>query len=338
MVWKTAQKKAKQKKTIRLALLCLAAILLLLLTGQIFKMGNLLFSPINGTEKRTYYWDGTFNLNLVALSEPLGVISYNPKEQSLKILEIPDETYLEVPGGFGSWRTGAIFKLGEAEHPPKGAKLLKGSVENFLAVPMDGFMEIRGPASRGEQGVSSEQLVDLLRGNPLAFIANLRTDLTPLELIRFYWGIRGVRFDKVFTFNLADLGLLRSSSLADGTPVLVGDPAKIDALVSRNFTENKLVEEAATIGVFNATDKPGLASKTAQIISHLGGNVIIQTSLGNKLGHNAISGGPNYPYTTKRLKEIFAPNCEREKNCDILGAAAVAGDFARASVNLILGQ
>ena len=331
MPWKTAQKKAKQKRKIRLALMTLAFLLVLLLIGQAVRISHSLFSPMSSAQ-RSYIWDSSFNLNLVALTKPLSVISYNPEEGTIKIIEVADETYLDVPGGYGSWRAGSIDGLG-------GVGLLKSSFGNFLGLPIDGFIE--SEEGRGK----SEELVRAFQGNSVSVIGNLKTDLTPIELARFLIGVRGVRFDKITAYNLKDLGLLTPSSLADGTDILVGDPGKIDALILKNFYENKIVKEGATIGVFNSTDLPGLAGKSAQLISHLGGNVIIQNSLEEKLDHNAVTGQSSYPYTTKRLREIFAPDCERQKNCAILGVSTSAspdsigtGEFSRAHVNLILGS
>ncbi len=336
MRWKTAQKKAKLKGKIRLAVLTLALILGLLLMAQVVRIAHTLLSPLNQTD-RAYHWDSTFNLNLILLTNPLSLLSYNPTETTIKIIEVPDETYLEVPGGYGSWRVGSIYKLG-------GGKLLKDSLGNFFALPVDGFLEING-----KNESQAKDLVDLLRGNPWSMITllpNLKTDLTPLELARFALGLRGVRFDKIYTFNLKDLGLLTDGTLADGANILIGDSTKIDGLITKNFTERKIVDEAATIGVFNATSQPGLAGKSAELISHLGGNVIIQTSLDpdsigvdDQVWKTIVFGDKPYPYTIKRLKQIFTGSCEAEKDCAILGASvSSADDFSRAQVSLILGQ
>lgn len=327
MPWKTAQKKSKQKRTVRLALLTLGLILGLILVSQILKVSHILLSPLN-QEKRTYHWDTTFNLNLVLQTKPMSLLSYNPVEQTIKIIEIPDETYLEVPGGFGSWRAGIIDRLG-------GAQLVKDAIGNYFALPIDGFLGISG------KDMSGSNMVDLFRGNPLTLIStlsNLKTDLTPVELARFYWGMRGVRFDKIETYNLSDLGLLSEGTLADGTKILIGDPTKIDGMIAKNFTDSKIIDEGAAIAVFNATDKPGLAGKSASLISHIGGNVIIQTSLEENSSQTAVFGKKN-PYTLRRLKEIFQSTCEGEKDCAILGASASSAEyFSRAQVNLILGS
>lgn len=344
MRWKTAQKKAKLQRKVSFAILTLGLILGLILISQVVKVVHTLFSPLNEADERSYHWDSTFNLNLVLLTKPLSLLSYNPTERTVKVIEIPDETYLEVPDGYGSWRVGTIYQLGLVDSPPKGAKLLKDSLGNFFALPVDGFLEVN------VKGVSrAKDVVDLLRGNPWSSVAeltNLKTDLTPVELARFNLGLRGVRFDKIYTFNLKDLGLLSDGTLADGTKILVGDPTKIDGLIAKNFTEGKIVNEAATIGVFNTTSKPGLAGKSAELISHLGGNVIIQTSIDENFGKTTVFGDKLYPYTTKRLKQIFDGNCKTEKDCAILGVstrlaserAAFLDDFSRAQVNLILGQ
>ena len=333
MRWKTAQKKARLQRKVRLAALTLFLIIAVIFVGNFAKALHTLFSPLSAQTARTYSWDSNFNLNLVLTTKPLSVLSLNPVENKIAILEIPDNAYIEVPGGFGSWKSGAIYKLGEAENPPKGAALLKNSFESFLALPIDGIIEVSGQGT-----VSSEQFVKLLRGNPIAAISTLtnsKTDLSPVELVKFVTGVRGVRFDKIQTFNLQDLGLLTEDFLADGTDILVGDPIKIDALLIKHFADTKILDEAATIAVLNSTGKSGLAGRKAQIITHIGGNVIIQASFNTKLEKNYVEGDQKYPYTSKRLKQIFgsydtlevAPSLEQS-----------APELSRASVNLILGQ
>lgn len=326
MVWKTAQKKAKLRQRIRLASLTLSLIITVILVGNLLRVGSSLFSPINIQTKRVYSWDSNFNLNLVLTTNPVSILSYNPVEGKISILEIPDKAYIEVPGGYGFWKLGAVHKLGEVDNPPIGVKLLRDSLQNYLALPIDGVIEVRAG--------DSEQFMTKLRGNPLeAFLAvtSVRTDLSPIELTQFVFGARGVRFDKVSTYNLEELELLTSEKLADGEDILVSDPIKIDVLLTKHFADTKVLGESATIAVLNATNRQGLAAKTAQMVTHLGGNVIIQSSFEKKIEKSVVSGDNKYPYTTKRLQQIFG----RGKLED-LGRSA--SDISRASVNLILGQ
>ena len=327
MRWKTAQKKAKLRQRVQLASLTLSIIIALILAGNILRVISNLFSPLSIQTDRTYSWDSDFNLNLVLTTKPISVLSYNPVENKISVLEIPDAAYIEVPGGYGSWKLGVVYKLGEAPDKAVGAKLLRDSLESFLALPIDGVIRISGQWS-------SSEWVSNLRGNPwdaLAMLSNSRTDLSPIELTRFVMGVRGVRFDKVTTYNLEELGLLTSEKLADGEDILVSDPAKIDALLTRHFTDTKVLGEGATIAVLNSTNQPGLAAKTAQMITHLGGNVIIQSSFEKVLEKSVVTGDSKYPYTTRRLQQIFGRG-----TLESLGRPAQ--EISRASVNLVLGQ
>lgn len=327
MRWKTAQKKAKLRRRVRLASLTLAIIIAVILVGNILRVGGSLFSPMSIQTNRTYSWDGNFNLNLVLVTNPLAVLSYNPVESKITLLEIPDKAYIEVPGGYGFWKLGAVERLGGVANPPVGGKLVRDSLENFLALPIDGVI------NAGVAG-SSEQFLAQIRGNPwdiLIAVTSIRTDLSPIELTKFIIGVRGVRFDKISTFNLEELGLLTGDKLADGEDILVSDPAKIDALILKHFTDTKVLGESATIAVLNATNLPGLAAKTAQMITHLGGNVIILGSFDVVLDKSVVTGDNNYPYTTKRLQQIFGHG-----TLESLGRSA--SEISRASVNLVLGQ
>lgn len=192
-MWKTVQKRSKIKKKTKLAILALGFLLTLLLLSQIFQFWKLLNRPHSLLkDSKNYTWDGEFNLNFVVWGGGVSLVSYNPKEREVTIINIPDETYMEVPFGFGEWQARSIYELGQGSERG-GANLLKKSVSSLFGIPVDGF--------------SSENLVD----TPITKIPSIRTDLTLWELIRLKGSLLQIRFDKIKRFDLEEFMVLETA-------------------------------------------------------------------------------------------------------------------------------
>lgn len=333
--WKAVQSKNKAKRKTTLALKTLFLILVLLIVGFAVNIFKNLSQPISyrGFDKG-YIWQGEFKLNLVFRNNEISVLSFDPEEKTIRIINIPDETYLQVPQGFGSWQARSIFDLGESEKV-NGAKLLASGISNFLGAPMDGFIE---PLNELRQ-MSTYNLVAYLRNNPLnylQFLGNSKISLTPTEFIRLAVSIYRIRFDKIIEVDLKKDGLLEETILPDGSTGLIGDPVKIDGFAQNIFLDQKIRKEEKTIAVFNASKKPKVAQKAATMISHLGGNVIFTANIESQIKTNLVLVKDKVNNATfKRLSQIFAPECIKKK-CAILNSPDIIN--SRADINVMLSD
>lgn len=299
--WKDVQSAVKVKRKTKLALLVLGLVLLLLILGQLIRFSQILFAT-----ERNHIWNGEFNLNLVIRAKSISVFSYNPQDKKVVILDIPDETYIEVPHGFGKWQLRAVYDLG-------GAQLLKDTLTNFLGVPFDGFLDFGGPFKEKK----ADELLGAIRENPV------HSDLSLWELIRLKLALLLLRFDKIEKRAILDLGVLEQDKLADGTPIFLSDPIRLDSALTA-FVEPKLLKEHQSIAIFNATNHPQLAQKAARIITNIGGNVIITANWDQTLKHCQVFGQQSK--TLKKLLQIF--------DCDRIDPLK----DSRAQINLFLGE
>ncbi len=328
MGWQSAQSKIKKSKQVKLALIVLGLILALLILSWAIRFANQMFSPLNTrSAAKNYLWNGKFNLNLMVRAKEISLLSYNPKEGKVVIINIPDETYLEVPGGFGSWQLRSIYDLGESEKVGGGNRLLASALTSFLGMPIDGFLDFDSM-----QGIKSTRgIVDILRANPFSginLLNGLKTDLTPWELIRFKLGVNGVRFDKIKEMDLNKLNVLDKQKLPDGQEVYSGDPARLDSVLV-DLADPILQTEHISIAILNATGVPQLAQKWARVITNLGGNVIITANAPGQLKKTQIQGVRSL--TSERLGQIFAIGDKIKPANDDLASS-------RAQINLILGE
>ncbi len=325
--WKDIQSKAKTKRRNKLALTVLVLIVILLIVSSLVQFGRSLFSPWKRIDSsRSYVWNGEFNINLVIRASSISLLSYNPKEEKITIINIPDETYLEAPGGFGSWQLRSIYGLG-------GDKLLKDSLTSFLGAPIDGILDF-GPPFNQKDAIA---LLDILRKNPLSgfnLLSKLKTDLTLWELVKLKLALSSVRFDKIKQLDLDKLNVLDKSMMNDGTPVFIADPVKLDSILT-DLADPTIVSEHKSIAVFNGTTKGQLAQKWARLITNLGGNVIITSNTSN-IKKTAVYGEKSQ--TLKRLRQILNLDCQNNQKCDKLVPESEELESSRAQINLLLGE
>ncbi|MDO8573937.1 MAG: LCP family protein [Candidatus Daviesbacteria bacterium] len=314
MPWKETQSKTQRKKRIKLAL-----IVLLFVIGLVFLSWTVRFtqSLFISSGQRNYHWDGEFNINLAIRTSSISVLSYNPKEEKITILNIPDETFVKVPGGYGSWQLRSVYGLGQAA-------LVKDTLASFLGVPVDGFLDLSSEKSAAD-------FVSMLRENPfsgLKYLSSFKTDLTVWEFLKLKMGISSVRFDKIYEINLGKANILEKNKLPDGTEIFDADPVRLDSVLS-DFADPAFIAEHKSIAVFNATDKPQLAQKWARLITNLGGNVIITANAPQRLKNTQVSGEQSQ--TFKRLKQIFVLD-------GIINPPDEGVISSRAQINVLLGE
>lgn len=326
--WKDAQIKVKKNRNNRLAIGVLGLIIGFLVISWSIHLTQSLF----GSKKNS--WDGGYNFNLLIRSPALALLSYNPQDNRVMIVEVPDETFLEVPHGFGTWQARSIYDLGQSQKGIGGDQLLKEALTAFFAIPIDGFIDF----SRLKTPKSAAEIVEILRKNPISgfnFLSALKTDLTMWEILKLKWGISSVRFDKIQQLNLIKLNVLEREKLADGTPIFIYDPVRLDSVLL-DFQDSVITSERKTIAVFNATDHPQLAQKWTRLITNLGGNVIITGNAEVRLMKTQVLGENSS--TLKRLQQIFVLDCQNNPKCVKINPKGEDISFSRAQINVLLGE
>lgn len=331
--WKAAQFDSKNKKTTKFGLMVLGFIASIILIGQLINFVSSLYRPLTGgiAVKREYLWDNKFNLNVLIKADQVALMSYNPNEKKITLINIPDQTYLELPKDFGKWRVKAIYPLGEQSNPPVGNLLLEESMESLFGVPIDGYIEFKDKNS----DQTPAEALKILRENPLdlLYFYKLKSDLSPWELMQIKYYLPQVRFDKVEVVNLDEVSVLDDKYLPDGSQVLEPDLIKVDDVLT-GFVESEVRRENKSIAIFNATSYPGLAQQAARIVKNMGGNVIFTTNSDQKLEKSIVLGEDSI--TFDRMGQVFSLECLKDKNCDKISDQEV--NSSRANINIVLGK
>ncbi len=330
----------RSNSTVFRPLLWLFGILLgLLILAKLLSLALSLNQPIGITSAsaRPYNWDSKSAVNLLFVSlnseaeTKQSVVNFNPKQNKITILDISPQTYLDLPKGYGSWKIGSVYKLGQEETPPSGSKLLEQSVSKLISLPIDGIVVFNGSTPS-----SSEEFVTRLRKNRLNILSSLsklNTDLTTLQIIKLFWQLSEVRADKIISLDFLQSNVTESKLLADSSRVLGVNTVKLDLFIRKNLADSNILEEGKSIAVFNGTSHPGLTAQVSRVITNLGGNVIIASNAENMLATSQVSFSES-SLTALRLAQIYAPNC--------LPAGCLTNDpklkVSRAQINIILGE
>lgn len=328
--WKEVQSKKQSGKQTKFALIVIGIITGLLLLSQLVKLTQMFFSPWKqlNSVKRTYVWNGDYNINIVMRGKGISLLSYDPKKETAVIVDIPPATYLETAGGFGKWQLSSIYGLGETQKNIGGDNLLKNSLVNLFGLPIDGYLEFTNQYAQSD----NINLISNFRKNffsAMTLLPFIKTDLTPFELIRLKLGLSSVRFDKIKQIDLRSNNSLTPDKLLDGSDILTPDLIKIDAAIS-DLADPIIQSERLTIAVFNSTDHPQLAQKAARLITNMGGDVIITTNSDNKVRKSYATGKESKTLT--RLKQIF------ELGGDIIPGSNEDLVSSRAQINIFLGD
>lgn len=235
--------------------------------------------------------------NIILATSPVILVSINIRQKTAVEISFPDDLYLpELIHGYGRYRAGAIFAAGELDK--RGGETLAGSVQEFLGVPVDGYFRPEGK----------------------------ETNLSLLDLVRFYWTFKTTRFDKVKKIDLEKLA--SPLILADGSMAKSVDAAELDNFLNGAFTEDNLREENWRVEVVNTTNINGLGARAGRLLTNLGLTVVNVDSVKTPVGACEVRAKEKARQspTARRLAKIFG-----------CGQVLSGGQDNRADVSLFLG-
>lgn len=284
-----------------------------------------------------FSWDQKSSVNLVFVSPKSEseteqfLVNYSPKSEKITILEISPQTYTELPKGYGWWKVGSVYKLGQDEKVPRGGELLEQSISKLIGLPIDGLIVLDKP-------LNMDDLIKKMRANRLeifGLISSVSSDLTPIQAANLFWRIAEVRSDKIFSLNFLQSNVTESKLLPDSSRVLGVNTVRLDLFIRDNLAEENITQEDKSIALFNATNHPGLTVEASRLLTNMGGDVIFTSNAQIKQEKTqVVFAKEEQSPTAQRLTQIFAPFCLpdgcRSNDPKVLES--------RAQVNIILGE
>lgn len=223
-------------------------------------------------------WEGKSRFTVVFITSPVIVVSFNPADNSLTSVSIPSDTYVDATHGYGQYRLGKIYDVGNLDH--RGGEVLKSTVRELLGIPIDGYIDLNQQSLTNSQSLSGVDFVvnrdQLLGWQNLfnLFSKKTKTDLRMSDIWQFYSKTGAVKAGKITFVNLINASVLISKQLPDGTNILVADQLRMDGLLRDLFHEDNIASENLKMVVLNSTDTAGLGDKIARIINNMGIQVV----------------------------------------------------------------
>lgn len=343
---KIKQSRKNNQLTLGIAALCF--LIAIILIGKLFGfLGGINPQSLKNIQPKLNTWDGQSDLNLVVKMDTPYLLSYQPSSKELTIIKFPSDIYMDVPFNFGKWPMRSIYDLGQAEKPPMGATLLRDSINHSFDILADGYI-IFNDNDKNLPDLINDERGSLLPGTDI--LSKVKTDLKLTEFFKIWWAIKEVRSDKIKIINLEKSELTSWLLLPDGSRVIALDEIKLDKFEQDNFENKDIKKEGLSIGIFNATDFPGLAEKAARVLTNMGGKVIFTQNAPDKVNKSTILAKQSY--TTKYFSKMLNLYCPQPTQVSLWKKIPLFGlnqngdctsdttslDTSRADIIIILGE
>lgn len=177
----------------------------------------------------------------------------------------------------------------------------KNNLSKSLGIPIDGKVF-------SKDNLTKNNLSFILIKSILPF-GNSIKDLTIIDLIRLSFFSRTVSESSFYEREL-------SSKFND---------AQKSTIISLSFTDPTIYEENQTIEVINSTDVYGFGGKLANLISHMGGNVVLVSSGDKKERISKIIYSGEATYTVKKLSSYLDFPLEKKDKKSIADVIIIIG-------------
>lgn len=263
-------------------------------------------------------WNENYRLNiLVKQTDKLSLMTLEPKEPLLNVLQIPFNLYLDVPYGYGNYQAQVLTKLEAMEKKPS---LVAKTIQENFAIYIDGQIEIEtGDLSSKKE--TEKRLLGLIFGKG-------KTNFSSWDILRLWWKIRSLKENEYKYLDIKKMALTTTQKLPDKSEVYLLDQATFDMKIQKIFIDPAVRMENLTVEILNGTDHPGLAEKAARILNNSSISVV-------STGNTDLKTDKTYVETEKKLNKTRTValvknilNCPwKEKKTE-----------RRADVTLIMGE
>lgn len=242
--------KKRARKGFFQSLLKTVLICLILIIGFFFFRNREYFSNSFGERGRVAILFYSTNDSLLAVLDSTG--------NSLVFIKIPSDLYVELPGDYGDYKFGTIYKLGEIDK--KGKKLIEGAAMNLFGMKVDGVVNVKGDID----------FKDIKRSALLLLPKELN-----LGYLKFWWNAKRLKPSETKFFDLRESDSVSDLLLPDNSKALKFDSYYFDKQIGNLYLKDSLViSEMLKIEVLNGADISGLGEKMARYFTNLGLNVL----------------------------------------------------------------
>ncbi|MBI2612135.1 LCP family protein [Candidatus Gottesmanbacteria bacterium] len=225
----------------------------------------------------TSNWDRERRFSfIVDTSKSLVLISLLPSDNSITVVFIHPDTYMEAANQYGTYKASALYRLGEIGK--EGGNLLILTIQQVFGLPIEAYIRYNNENGYSISSVKSLDEWRRFKEERFSIVATFKqeieTNLVPYEMFWLISDIRKLSMGEVKIYDLKTFEVVSPFTLPDKSRVLRIDSDRLDKVLAGAFTEQKILKENISIGVLNASRSKGRAATVARIVSGMGGRVV----------------------------------------------------------------
>lgn len=171
------------------------------------------------------------------------------------------------------------------------SKIRPEDLQRFLEVPITGYVYT------GSRDINQNNVSSILFKSAFSLGGTLK-NLTVIDAFRLFLFSNSVSQSSVYQKELL--------------PNLQAEQKS--TILTLSFTDPEIYQENLSIQVVNATDVYGLGSRLADLITNIGGNVVLVSTADNQSNISKITYYKNISYTAKTLSRILGFPLEKTDN------------------------
>lgn len=273
----------------------------LVLILLLFFVPVLIFNPLFAKGER---------VTLIFASHPLWITTYLTDEQAVNLLRVPADVYMKVPGNYGSYRVGALWRLGEIEK--KDGQILAATFSEFFAAPISTWIGFDSDVNIHESG---KDVIKRLSAkiSPWEIIkGKVKSNLSISELFFLWWKLSRLSLNDISVVDLSTTQNFHSETLADGSRIWVGNADLVDKFSQRLFWEPSLRQEQLMFRIYNSSNTEGRAETAARLLANIGLHVVGVANSETIFGCLLEIPNKSKTKSINRVAEIF--NCQIKEN------------------------
>ncbi len=229
-------------------------------------VGFLFFTRDSSTRNR---------VNVLVGTSPVSIWSWDKSDESFGISLLPANVSADSVA-YGRYTLEALWKLGFIDK--KDGRVLARSLTDLMAISIPWFIgegealvTSSDPAAYGRQTFSWRGLFPVIFGK--------RATNMPLGTwFSFSWALGRALPDGIRILDLVHQAPVASETLPDQSVREFLDPQRLDVVLKGRFEDEKIRQEAITVGVYNTTKTPALGTYAARLLTQEG---VLVVAVGN---------------------------------------------------------
>jgi len=268
-----------------------------------------------------------FRVGIAILSQPVLVISWSPRNNTLVAMRLPGDARVHVAYGYGMYSISSLSDLDRVEN--KHGQLVTKTLEDLVGFPIQYYVREKQEGSVLDD--SDRLSVQSFFSLPSLFRmvqGHIETNIPFFSFLHFYRAFGNIPTSALTSYDFVKRNVVAPLTLPDGSEDVVIDTSKLDIFLGNVLEDERLRKENFRIEIVNATLREGLAQHVARILDKSGLQIV---SLGNSdtpldtcriQGHRAVKDS-----LTVRFIEYALGKCLFEENDDTsIDATITVGD------------